>query len=101
MDILNITKEKGEKFKILAGTDRSQIGVMTIGPGEDSGPKEIHDGDQVIYVIEGEADVEFEGEHAALHEGEALIIPAGADHSIKNNGIKTLFFLTFYAPPAY
>ena len=28
---------------------------LTIGPGDDDGPEEVHRGDQVVYVVEGEA----------------------------------------------
>jgi len=39
---------------------------MTIGPGADGGPPEEHDGDQIIYVVEGEALVRIgEREHKA------------------------------------
>jgi quercetin dioxygenase-like cupin family protein len=101
MQLLNIKKSKGEFFKILAETPLSQVGVMTIKPGGDSGPEDIHSGDQIIYIIEGEAEVETDGEKHNLTEGMAGIIPAKAKHHIYNNGTKELFFLTIYTPPAY
>lgn len=101
MDILHIKKEKGAEFKILGGTALSQAGVMTIGPGEDSGKEERHEGDQIIYIIEGEADVRLEEEEETLQEGDALIIPAGAEHHIYNRGMETVCIFTVYAPPSY
>lgn len=101
MHILDINKEKGKFFEILATTPQSQVGVMTIKPGEDSGPEDIHPGDQIVYIIEGEAEIEIDGEKANLAEGMAGIIPAKARHHIYNRGAKDLFFLTIYTPPAY
>lgn len=40
---------------MLQRTSRSQTAVMTIAPGTDAGPEEEHDGDQIIYIAEGEA----------------------------------------------
>lgn len=101
MDIVDIKKSKGEFFKILIETSLSQVGVMTIQPGGDSGPEDVHPGNQIVYIIEGEAEIESEGKKYALTEGMAGIIPAKARHHIYNRGKKDLFFLTIYAPPAY
>lgn len=101
MDILHIKKAKGEFFKILGETERSQVGVMTLGPGEDSGKEETHKGDQVVYVIEGRAHIQIGDKEEKLHECEALIIPAKTRHHIYNKGMETLFIFTVYAPPSY
>lgn len=101
MKLVDIKKSKGEFFKILAETNLAQVGVMTIPPGGDSGPEDIHPGNQIVYIIEGEAEVAVEGEVHKLAEGVAGIIPAKARHHIYNRGAKDLFFLTVYTPPAY
>jgi mannose-6-phosphate isomerase-like protein (cupin superfamily) len=101
MDIIHVTKEKGEEFKILGETERSQVGIMTIGPSDDSGAAESHTGDQVIYIIDGEAEVEMDGEKEKLSEGDCVIIPAGKQHHIVNNGMETLHIFSVYAPPSY
>lgn len=101
MDIYRISKEKGKFFEVLGQTPRSQLAVMTIGAGRDSGPEETHEGDQIVYVIEGEADIAIAGEEGKLRAGDAAIIPAGARHHIWNNGESDLFFLNIYTPPEY
>lgn len=101
MHIFDVKKEKGKFFEILATTPQSQVGVMTIKPGEDSGPEDAHPGDQIVYIIEGEAEIETEGEKVRLAGGMAGIIPAKAPHHIYNRGTEDLFFLTIYTPPAY
>jgi mannose-6-phosphate isomerase-like protein (cupin superfamily) len=101
MDIIHTKKQKGEVFKILGETKDSQVAVMTILPNEDSGPEDTHKGDQILYIIEGKADIELDGETGTMEEGDALIIPAGMRHHIYNRGMETLFFFTCYAPPSY
>jgi mannose-6-phosphate isomerase-like protein (cupin superfamily) len=99
--IVDIGKFRGKFFEVLQETSRSQTAVMTIAPGQDAGPEETHEGDQVIYVIDGEAVVRVdEAEHRAA-TGACVMIPAGARHHVKSVGASPLFFLTIYAPPAY
>lgn len=101
MKIENINKFKGDFFKVLGQTDLSQIAVMTIEPGKDSGPEEIHSGDQIVYIVEGTAKVEINKEVSEMKKGDVAIIPKGAQHHIYNSGNEDLFFLTMYSPPQY
>jgi hypothetical protein len=36
MDVRDVTRHRGEFFRVLQQTDRSQTAVMTIPPGEDA-----------------------------------------------------------------
>jgi quercetin dioxygenase-like cupin family protein len=50
-------------------------------------PKHAHPGDEVAYVLEGTLEYEIEGEPAVtLQPGDALFIPAGANHVARNVG---------------
>jgi mannose-6-phosphate isomerase-like protein (cupin superfamily) len=101
MSVMDLNEYRGRFFEVLQETERSQTAVMTIGPGEDAGPEEVHAGDQVIYVIEGEARVRLgEATHAA-GPGACVMIPAGTRHHLENTGRTPLFCLTVYSPPAY
>src|SRR5439155_22236763 len=55
MDVVDALAHRGRFFRVLQQTSRSQTAVMTIAPGDAAGPEEEHAGDQVIYVVEGEA----------------------------------------------
>ncbi len=101
MKPINILEHKGVFFKILATAEKSQIGVMTIEPGSDSGPEDIHPGEQIVYVIEGDMTVETQGKRVVVPEGHVFVIASGAQHHLYNKGDKPLFFLTIYTPPAY
>jgi len=99
--VVDTTRHRGEFFTVLQQTERSQTAVMTIAPGADAGPEERHEGDQVLYVIEGEAVVRIgDAEHRA-GPGALVMIPAGARHHVRNPGRAPLFFVTVYAPPEY
>lgn len=98
---LDVRGSRGAFFRILGGTAYSQVGSMTIPPGGDSGPEDLHPGDQIIYVIAGRATVEVGDERIEVPEGHACIIPERSRHHIYNRGKEELFFLTCYAPPAY
>jgi len=92
---------RGAFFRVLQETAASQTAVMTIAPGQDAGPEEEHAGDQIVYVIEGEAEVRVGAERFMAGSGALIVIPARAPHHVRNAGATPLFFLTVYAPPAY
>ena len=77
---------RGEFFRVLQETARSQTAVMTVAPGQDAGPEETHAADQILYVIEGEADVRIGEERAAAGPGTLVTIPAGTLHHVRSVG---------------
>ncbi len=101
MEVVDVHAHRGQFFRVLQQTERSQSAVMTIAPGADAGPEEHHAGDQIIYVIEGEAAVRLGGAERSIGPGSLVTIPAGQPHHVRNRGRSPLFFLTVYSPPAY
>jgi len=100
-DVVDTLAHRGRFFRVLQQTARSQTAVMTIEPGADAGPEEEHDGDQVIYVVEGEALVRIGETEYTAAAGALVMIPARTRHHVTNPGRVPLFFVTVYAPPAY
>ena len=101
MDIVDVNDHRGQFFRVLQQTSRSQTAVMTIRSGEEAGPAETHAADQIVYVIEGEALITVGEEQRRTGPGGLVLIPAGAQHHVRNPGRTSLFFLTVYAPPEY
>lgn len=99
--IASVPAHRGEFFRVLQRTSRTQSAVMTIAPGADGGPAETHGGDQIVYVLEGEALLRIAGEQYRAGAGTLVTIPAGTVHDIRNPGPSPLFFLTVYSPPEY
>lgn len=98
---LTIADYHGEFFKVLATTKASQVAVMTLEPGKDSGPEDLHPGDQIIYVVAGFAEVKMKENVISVDQGQLFIIPPQTKHRIYNRTDETLFILNIYAPPAY
>jgi len=96
-----VDKHRGAFFRVLQQTARTQCAVMTIAPGADGGPAEEHAGDQIVYVIEGEAIMRVGSREHRAGAGTLITIPAGATHHVRNPGATPLFFVTVYAPPEY
>jgi mannose-6-phosphate isomerase-like protein (cupin superfamily) len=92
---------RGDFFRVLHETARSQTAVMTVAPGQDAGPEETHAADQIVYVIEGEAEMRIGPERCVAGPGSLVTIPAGTPHHVKSVGAVPLFFLTVYTPPEY
>jgi mannose-6-phosphate isomerase-like protein (cupin superfamily) len=101
MDVVDALAHRGRFFRVLQETERSQTAVMTIAPGEDGGPEEEHAGDQIVYVVEGEAIVRIGDKEHRAPAGSLVMIPARTRHHVQNPGREPLFFVTVYAPPAY
>jgi mannose-6-phosphate isomerase-like protein (cupin superfamily) len=99
--VVRLAEHRGDFFRVLHETARSQTAVMTIPPGRDAGPEETHDVDQIVYVIEGEAEMRLGKERCVAGPGTVITIPAGTLHHVRSVGSAALFFLTVYAPPEY
>jgi mannose-6-phosphate isomerase-like protein (cupin superfamily) len=98
---VDIFEHKGGFFRVLQRTSQSQAAVMTIEPGGDAGPEEEHSGDQLIYIVEGEALVRVKDAEYRAKPGTLLTIPARTRHYVTNPGVVPVFLLTVYAPPVY
>ncbi|HVL87609.1 MAG TPA: cupin domain-containing protein [Candidatus Thermoplasmatota archaeon] len=103
-----LSSARGAFFRVLHQTRRSQTAVMTVAPGEEAGPPETHEADQIFHVVEGEALVRIwaDGRERTPLErrappGTLFVVPAGVQHWVKSVGREPLFFLTVYAPPEY
>ena len=46
----------------------------------------VHDTDEVVYVVEGCLEFEVRGLKQTLNPGDEILIPAGANHSVRNTG---------------
>jgi quercetin dioxygenase-like cupin family protein len=72
------------------------IARVEIAPGASAG-RHTHPGEEISYILEGEADILVEGQ-PALHvkPGDSFIIPAGAIHDAHNTGTVPLRLVGVY-----
>ena len=106
MKPLNVAPALAEDslFRIVAGTGKSQVGILVLGPGEGTGGLHASDhpeSDQVVYVISGHGEATVRDQTAPLAPGDVLIIDAGDPHELRCTGDEPLRTLNVYAPPTY
>ena len=93
------TVENDNFRKVLNTTEKSQLVVMSLLPGEDIG-EEVHDVDQFIRLEEGEGKAVLNGEEFDIEDDWAIVVPAGARHNIINTSAdKAMKLYTVYSPP--
>jgi len=91
-----------ENFRqVLFTGPHMQLVVMSLGPGEDIGREQHPSLDQFFRVEQGEGAVVFnDTEHHRLHDGDAILVPAGTWHNVMNTSSSLpLKLYTLYAPP--
>jgi len=102
--IIDIEKESLENThfrKVLYTAEHMQLVLMSLLPGEDIG-KEVHKShDQFIRVEAGEGVAYINGAETPISDGSAIVIPAGAEHNVRNTGNTALKLYTLYAPPEH
>jgi mannose-6-phosphate isomerase-like protein (cupin superfamily) len=102
MSVVNV-RESQSWFSVLQTAELSQTAVMSIGPGEESGPKdnEHPQSEQVLYVIEGELEAEIGERSFTLRAGDSTIVRRDVPHRFRNSTRKPALTFNVYAPPAY
>ena len=100
----NIEKEtlKNNNFrKVLYTTDRTQLVLMSLKPGEDIG-EETHDGDQFFRVEKGQGKAVLNGNEMELVDGDSIVVPEGTRHNVINmSETEDLKLYTLYSPPQH
>jgi mannose-6-phosphate isomerase-like protein (cupin superfamily) len=84
--------------KELYTTDRTQIVVMSVEPGDDIG-LETHDLDQVLYFVSGKGEYSVGDDRGKIQPGDVVVVPAHTQHNFLNTGNEPMKLFTVYAPP--
>jgi mannose-6-phosphate isomerase-like protein (cupin superfamily) len=86
--------------QVLFTAKHAQLVVMCLQRGEEIGDEVHHKVDQFFRIEQGEAKFIFnEKEEYVVHDGEAVIVPAGTFHNVINIGRGRLKLYTIYSPP--
>jgi len=56
---------------------------MSLEPGQEIG-QEVHDGDQILYVVDGKGLAVLDGAEDELDKGSIVFVPAGTTHNVIN-----------------
>lgn len=100
MKPVDVLALKGNSFRVVQQSPLSQSVVMTLKSKEEVGKGELHDGDQILYFLEGEGEVTLGSKKFQMAKGMTITIPPRTQHQLYNNGKGDLFFLKIYTPPS-
>ncbi len=81
------------------GTVNQSLAEATLEPGQSTQRHYHREAEEIYFVLEGAGDLWLDGERAAVGPGDAVPIPPGARHVIRNSGPGQLRFLCCCAPP--
>lgn len=83
----------------LAGTERTQLDLYCLEPGQAQRPH-THDAQDKIYlVLEGRGRFTLGDAISSVEAGEAVVAPAGTPHGVANDSDARLLVLVVVSPP--
>jgi quercetin dioxygenase-like cupin family protein len=83
----------------LATTERAQLDLYCVAPGQSQKPHVHADQDKIYYVLEGAGRFSLAGKDQRVAAGEALVAAAGVEHGLVNDGTNPLLVLVVVTPP--
>lgn len=100
-DIEGLTESNKDFRQVLYTGQHLQLVLMALKPGEDIGEETHPDRDQFFRVEKGRGEVFIDGKRTKVKSGDAIVVPAGARHNVKNTGAKSMKLYTLYGPPEH
>ncbi len=99
VQIENATVENTHFRKVLYTGEHSQLVLMTLMPGEEIGLETHTENDQFFRFERGYGKVLINETTYDVTDGDAVVVPAGAQHNIMNSSdTESLHMYTLYAP---
>ncbi|VVB98873.1 Cupin domain protein [uncultured archaeon] len=94
---------ENENFRQVLYTGKfSQLVLMSIAPLQEIGAEVHETHDQFFRFEEGEGLVVIDNTKYTVHDGDGIIVPAGARHNVINTSDrKALKLYTIYSPPEH
>jgi mannose-6-phosphate isomerase-like protein (cupin superfamily) len=98
-NIEKLTVENNNFRRVIYSGQNLQLVLMSLKPGEDIG-SEIHsENDQFFRIDAGSGKAIINGTEYDIQDGDAVIVPKGAEHNIINTSdSEDLKFYTIYGP---
>lgn len=90
----------GRDFRrVIATGPHSQLVTMSLPPREDIGMEVHPETDQILFIASGKGKALVDGTSADVREGDAVLVPAGAEHNLTNVGTGNLALFAVCTPP--
>ena len=85
--------------QVLYTGKHSQLVLMSLKPSEEIGSEVHTDNDQFFRFEEGQGKVVVDGNEYMVADGDAIVVPAGAEHNVMNTSADSALKLyTIYSP---
>ena len=98
-NIEKLTLDNRNFRQVLYTGKHSQLVLMSLKPGEEIGAEVHADNDQFFRFEAGQGKVIIDGNEYIVGDGDAVIVPAGANHNVINTSASEgLKMYTLYAP---
>ena len=98
-DIEAFVTKDGSFIRELHHTQAQSLAEATLEPDQATQRHHHRVSEEIYFVVKGSGDLEVDGEHKRIAVGDAVLDPAGAWHSLHNNGTSELRILCCCAPP--
>ena len=103
-DAVPFTTKDGSTIRVLldareGGAANQSLAEAVLEPGQATERHRHAQTEEIYVVLEGEGEMEVEGDRSRVGPGNAILIPAGARHQIRADDSGSLRFLCCCAPP--
>jgi mannose-6-phosphate isomerase-like protein (cupin superfamily) len=95
----SFTTKDGSEIRELHHTDAQSLAEASLEPDQATERHYHRLSEEIYFVLKGSGDMEVDGEHKRIAVGDAVLIAAGAWHSLHNNGTSELRILCCCSPP--
>jgi mannose-6-phosphate isomerase-like protein (cupin superfamily) len=98
-NIEKLTLENNDFRRVLYTGKNSQLVLMSLKPNEEIGMEVHEDTDQFFRFEKGQGKVIIDGNEKTVGDGDAVIVPQGAQHNVINtSSSEALKLYTIYSP---
>lgn len=98
-NIEKLTLANGNFRQVLYSGKHSQLVLMAIAPNDEIGMEVHPDNDQFFRFESGKGKVIIDGNEYEVGDGDAVVVPSGAQHNVINvSGDEALKLYTIYSP---
>jgi mannose-6-phosphate isomerase-like protein (cupin superfamily) len=81
------------------GVEHQSLAEATLAPGQVTQRHYHRASEEIYFVLDGEGEMDVDGEKRRVSAGDAVAIPAGAWHELRAEGDRPLRILCSCAPP--
>lgn len=99
-NIEKLTLENNNFRQVIYTGKNSQLVLMALKPSEEIGMEVHEENDQFFRFESGEGKVIIDGYEYSVKDGDAVVVPMGAQHNVINTSSEeSLKLYTIYSPP--